>query len=274
MLHSTGSHSILNRKLITKEILFKYLHSKQIAVTTQFTKQLLIEKLLQYWKETFCCADNDNDNNSIEFTHRNTRQIQNHTPIASNTVSFVHQEIKIIQTSMDIENFPINQMSRKFAQWFYENLNANQLQITDFWRDVNCSVEFFEQRQLILYEQHQGDNNVLEFCRLLRTKYELFFNLNVAHLGTQGRIDCHGLVLVLSCGTLHKTDQMVGTFECVFGLSRDPFSDNNWKINQMNMRLHNGLNEKTGSGKPTLMECESLIPLLGLEVPEGSDGIG
>lgn len=175
------------------------------------------------------------------------------------------------------EHFPINRMAREFATWFYTNLNAGKLREIDFWRDVECSAQFLERSVCMVDEKHCGNENVLEFCQKLRTQYELYFNLNDSHMGTQGRIESHGLVLVLSCGTLHKIDQMVGTFECVFGLVRDPSSENNWKINLMKMKLHNNpsrLQQQPQQKAIALADCETLAPLLSLTVSSSNEGIG
>lgn len=265
LLHSTTAQSILNRKAITKEHLFKYLHRKQVAVTSEFTKQLLIEKILQYWKQTFYLMDDDDDGGDDNKSNTSTK-------IASSNQSNV--------TKSDPEQFPINQMARNFANWFYDNLNSNRLQTSDFFCDCKCTAQFLENQQCLMEEEHVGAVAVLEFCRSLLAKYNLYLNLNLSHSGTQGRIDCHGLVLVLTCGTLHKVNQFVGTFEAVFGLSRDPFSQNNWKINQINLRLHNfnmaqqSQHLTTPMQQPTLQSSNTIAPLLSLSMPTGDDELG
>lgn len=259
LLHSISTQSILNRKAITKEHLFKYLHHKRVSVPSEFTKQLLIEKILLHWKQSFYLADFDSDDSQ-----------------SSNSTTQKHQvddtSSKQTVLQQDSEQFPINQMARKFAHWFYEQLNTNRLQIEDFWSDCKCSVQFIENQQCLIEEQHVGAVAVLEFCKSLLGKYNLYLNLNISHSGTQGRIDCHGLVLVLTCGTLHKLDQFVGTFEAVFGLSRDPFSQNNWKANQINLRLHNFSAQGTqaldssSNEQPTLLNSNTIAPLLSLSM--------
>lgn len=261
MLHSTSAESILNRKAITKERLFRYLHSKKIAITSEFTKQLLIEKILLYWKDQFFFASNQDDGDD------------------ENEMISIPTTTNISNEFDQPQNFPINQMARNFATWFFENLNSNKLQAADFWGNCKCDVKFMENRQCLMEEQYINAEAVLELCQSLQTKYELFLNLNESHTGTQGRIDCHGLVLVLTCGTLHKTDEIVGTFECIFGLSRDPFSHNNWKINRMDLRLNNFGTRNSGNSlvshhyqQPTLTESDSMSPLLNLSMPNGEFG--
>ncbi|XP_031631866.1 uncharacterized protein C3orf38 homolog [Contarinia nasturtii] len=268
LLHSSSTESILNRKSIRKGNLFRYLHSKKQSVTSEFTKQLLIEKILQYWKQLYYLSDDDDDgtvNTKNELPQDVQVPASNHNSIATND----HHP----------EHFPINQMARTFATWFYENLNSNRLQANDFFCDCKCTVRFLENQQILMEEEHLSAQNVLEFCQSLLSKYNLYLNLNISHSGTQGRIDCHGLVLVLTCGSLHKVDQFVGTFEAIFGLSRDPFSQNNWKINQLNLRLHNfntqqSQNTSLSIEQPTLITSNAIVPLLSLSMPKGDDEIG
>lgn len=271
LLHSSSVHSILNRRAITKEILFKYLHDKHVPVTNNFTKQLLIEKILQFWRQSFCSTHDGN--HSVQITEL---PVVDYDDDDDSEVAMSEMDVlpaPIIDNS-DQQHFPINQMARKFAHWFYEQLNTGTLREIDFWRDVNCSAQFLERGVCFVDEELCSNTNVLAFCHSLRTHYELYFNLNESHSGTQGRIDSHGLVLVLSCGTLHKTDQMVGTFECVFGLARDPFSENNWKINLMKMRLHNNpMRQQQQQQAIALDEFETLAPLLSLTVPSTNEGI-
>lgn len=266
LLHSSSVHSILNRKLITREILFQYLHNKQVAVRNDFTKQLLIEKTIQYWKENFQRAEAESES----LTER-SENVQECVEVEMSEYSGGEKVFDSDGTSEidSPEHFPINQMSRKFASWFFTNLNDESLQRNDFWRDGKCSVQFLEQNVCMLEEEHFGDESIWTFCRELRQRYQLYFNLNETHNGVQGRIDRHGLVLVLSCGTLHKTDELVGTFECVFALSRDPYSENNWKTNRVNMRLHN-FGTQAIAVMPDLSRCESIAPLLALDVPRTS----
>lgn len=272
LLHSSSVHSILNRRGITKEILFKYLHDKHVPVTNNFTKQLLIEKILQFWRQSYCSTSDGCD--SVPFTKSPDDEYDYEESIEVDMPEMVSMPAPIVDNS-DQQHFPINQMARKFANWFYAQLNTGTLREIDFWQDVTCSAQFLERGVCFIDEQHCSNAKVMAFCHSLRTQYELYFNLNESHFGTQGRIDSHGLVLVLSCGTLHKTDQMVGTFECVFGLARDPFSENNWKINRMKMRLHNNpMLQQQQQQAIALDECETLAPLLSLTVPNTDDGIG
>lgn len=242
LLHSTSIQSILNRKLITKSILFRYLHSKRVPITEAVTKQALIDKLLEYW----------------------TRSLDNVAPPTSTTTESNNAPPTVTSHSQS-SHFPIHEMSRSFAKWFFDNLNTGTITVNDFWSDVACDANFYENKCVMLNETATSSVMVHRFLLTLRTNYQLFLNLNDCFDGVQGRIDPHGLVLVLSCGTLHKAQEFVGTFEAVFGLLRDPFAQNNWKIKQIRLKLHNSV--QRGIGAPTLRECEAMQPLLCLETP-------
>lgn len=246
-----------------------------MSVPSEFTKQLLIEKILLHWKQSFYLSslEDDDRQNSINATSKHQVADTPAPPPSSSSPS------KQTVSHQDPEQFPINQMARNFAHWFYDNLNTNRLQVSDFWPGCKCSVKYIENQQYLIEEEYLGAEAVLEFCKSLLDKYNLYLNLNNGHSGTQGRIDCHGLVLVLTCGTLHKVNQFVGTFEAVFGLSRDPYSQNNWKINQISLQLHNFSIQTTESldssphELPTLFNSNTIAPLLSLSMPTGVDDI-
>lgn len=51
LLHSPSVESILTRKKISKQLLFNYLHYKQVPVEPAFSKEELIKRLLDHWEE-------------------------------------------------------------------------------------------------------------------------------------------------------------------------------------------------------------------------------
>ena len=187
-----------------------------MSITADPNKQILIEKILDYWNFTF---------KEKEFT---------------------------TTTIEDVENFPINKMSRTFSEWFFGILNTCEIKSDDFYVDVNCTVQLMENN--IVIKEESVDNAQLTLQLL--SSIQFYFNPNLCHDGVQGRMDPHGLALVLSCGTLHKLEnkQCMGCFECAFGLMRDPFTDNNWKIKYMKLRLQSSQIKSL----PTLQQCDSL----------------
>lgn len=84
-------------------------------------------------------------------------------------------------------------------------------------------------------------------------------------------MDPHGLVLILCCGTLHAQHShesvSEGVFESVFGLLRDPFSDNNWKIKSIKLQMQSST--AAAHKIPELQNCSSLQPFLSL--PESDE---
>ncbi len=55
----------------------------------------------------------------------------------------------------------------------------------------------------------------VEFAGVIR-RHRLQYNPNLCEEGVRGRLDPHGLVLVLACGTLHNHQTVCGVFEQVF----------------------------------------------------------
>lgn len=242
MLHSSGVLNILNRKAITKSFLFKYLNKSNVSVSLDYSKQILIETVLQFWSNNFKCLE------SIHIPDSKSVQCEKPTIIASENITQQNRTI-----SEETEQFPIHLMARKFADWFFDEYNKSTLNINDFWSDAVCEVHLVESEISSQQEVTTGAHPVFNLLSSLKEKYEFFFNPNVSHSGIQGRIDSHGMVLVLCCGTLHTQSQgFIGVFECAFGLIRDPFTDNNWKIKHMRLRLQSTLTER--NSMPSLLD--------------------
>lgn len=182
----------MNRKLITKVLIFQYLNARNVSVTADFSKPILLERLLEFWNHKF----SDQSNEKSECTSVDQRAKE--------------------------DQFPIHQMSRQFSTWFFKMYNESQLKIEDFWADAEYSVEMIASGQLVRQEQGYGSQSLLELIQSLHSQDNLLFNPNDCHDGIQGRMDAHGLVMVLCCGTLHSPGVFVGVFECMFGLLRDP----------------------------------------------------
>lgn len=119
---------------------------------------------------------------------------------------------------------------------------------------------------LINEESHTNiiENNpkeIVEFLVATCQQNNLYLNANDSQEGLQGRIDPHGLVIILACGTLHSNNTCVGVFEQIFALARDPTSDNNWKIKntELNLRSRNQV-----KSTPRLCDSEFTSKLLRL----------
>lgn len=137
----------------------------------------------------------------------------------------------------------VNIMAQQFSQWFYAIMNRGEtIEPNHFYPDAHFKLKLFANGELSTMEETESPESIAELLTQVKTEYNLFFNPNLNFEGVQGRIDPHGLVMVMVCGTLHTNDMCVGVFEQIFALARDPYCDNNWKIktSELNLRSKNG----------------------------------
>lgn len=249
-LHIPDSQTLLNKRMVTKEILFKYLHQKKVPITADFTKATLIKKIIDYWYENY--ARQQTNSNSSGTTnpkdeHKTSVHVNSTTTVAEEPITF-----------------PIHLLARKFSEWFFDNYNKDSIKLNDFWSDACLLLEIVANdrvEELIC----ENSTTLLQTILETRQRFDFFFNPNLSLNGVQGRMDIHGLVLVLACGTLHTKQDCVGVFECVFGLLRDPFAGNNWKAKNIKLILRS----KGAPTMPSLESSEALKQALELPVPQG-----
>ena len=114
------------------------------------------------------------------------------------------------------------EMANNFVSWFYEILNTCNNITTEFnpsmfWPDANAKVNLLgvngETIESFLVEESAGD--VCDKFKDVVRRHGLKFNPNLCDEGVRGRLDPHGLVVVLSCGTLHNQHTVCGVFEQV-----------------------------------------------------------
>ncbi|XP_011185758.1 uncharacterized protein C3orf38 homolog [Zeugodacus cucurbitae] len=252
--------TLLNKRAITREMLFRYLHQRKIQVNADFTKGALISKIIEYW----------NSSQNEHTTTQNTDTYENETTlpyVAERTVLNPVERAVVTQPAdwHDKEShYPIHLLARKFTEWFFSNLNIQELKIDDFWSDAKLQLRIAATDEI---NDYHCDSASEVIANLLQTKeqFGFYFNPNLTHAGVQGRMNVHGLVLVLACGTLHTEPNCVGVFECTFGLLRDPFAENNWKVKTMQCILRS----QTAALMPSLSESETLKEALCLPTPEG-----
>ena len=115
------------------------------------------------------------------------------------------------------------EMANNFVSWFYEIMNTCNNTSTEFnpsmfWPDANAKVNLLgangETIESFLVEESAGD--VCDKFRDVVRRHGLKFNPNLCDEGVRGRLDPHGLVVVLTCGTLHNQHTVCGVFEQVF----------------------------------------------------------
>lgn len=206
--------SILKRRVVTRDVLFNYLHDRNVTVELPTTKDKLVAKVCEIW------------NLPIFKDIKASAEDLKPATIISN-----QQEIKSTESN-------VNVMAKQFAQWFYEMMNSNEYIDPDhFYLDARLVLHLISNNAEIT-EEIESPKPIVEVLFKTKTEHNLFFNPNLNSEGIQGRLDPHGLVMVLACGTLHSNNLCVGVFEHVFALARDPYCDNNWKIKntQLNLR--------------------------------------
>ncbi|KAK5642783.1 hypothetical protein RI129_008950 [Pyrocoelia pectoralis] len=217
--YSPDSKSILKRKVVTRELLFSYLHQNQIPVVMPISKEELIGMICSHW---------------------NTQK----------TIQLTTVENPNVQQSTQLD---INMLALQFSEWFYSMINLNvPIALEHFWHDSKLKLILLSQNQHKTEELVYGPSAISRALFKIKIEYNLYFNPNCLKDGVKGHVDPHGLVAVLVCGTLHSNNICVGVFEQVFMLARDPFSENNWKIKSTELNLRSKENVQ---GPPQL--CDS-----------------
>lgn len=169
LLHSESVSSILNRKPISKEILFKYLTDNNIPVTSNFTKVTLVEQVIEFWRNTEHC------NRVIQHQESIHQQQPHHHH---------HSAESLINKS---ESFPVNIMSRNFSSWFFKNLNENSIQLNDFWNDASCIVKMIDSSRDVKEDSTISSGLVLNLLFSIKTQFNFYFNPNLSYDGTRGK---------------------------------------------------------------------------------------
>lgn len=264
--HSTDCLTLLNKRAVTKEILFKYLHSKRITLSTDFTKALLIQKVIEYWNSATSTLPPKQEETHIQSNSSCTsvNGEDEPTPLPQTLTILYNNRLPSTTSFTEESEFPINLLARKFSEWFFNNYNQNKLKPQDFWPDARLYLQITASDGCDV-QDCDNSSTAVDILYEVQKLFGFFFNPNLTHAGVQGRMDVHGLVLVLACGTLHTQTDCVGIFECTFGLMRDPFSENNWKTKTIQLMLRS----KGAPTTPSLKESDTLREALSLPVPAG-----
>ena len=168
-----------------------------------------------------------------------------------------HQNVSL---SSNTQPGDVNELARAFTNWFYSMLNqqGTVLGPEHFWQDCSMCMVVSSELSEDKFEAHNNAEEVIMLLYDTKLKHNLFFNPIIANEGVKGKVDKHGLVLVLVCGTLHQEDKCVGVFEQLFGLIRDPSACNNWKIKKTQLNLKSN---QMISRLPTLEEGNLLYAI-------------
>lgn len=156
-----------------------------------------------------------------------------------------------VSSNVSTNNNEIHQMARMFVKWYYSMSNESQQSGAEsgtfgaghFWQDCNLKLVIIAGEEQQVKEVEKNAREVVNELLTFQRQNNLLFNPNIDE--TRGMGDPHGLVRIISCGTLHQLNTCVGVFEQMFGLIRDPFSDNNWKIKFTELHLRRAEQQKT-----------------------------
>ncbi|XP_044733569.1 uncharacterized protein C3orf38 homolog, partial [Chrysoperla carnea] len=250
--HSPNVKSILRRKVITKEILFKYLSEENVTLHPPHTKDSLIDSVLDYWDRRISRNNRNSGNNETPIPNNGTRnetiseEVATYEPKANNRVQKNETNV--------------NEMAVTFSEWFYKMFNDNKpIGVEHFWNDCNFKLNLKSGETICSDTVENSAENTVKLLYDTKMTHRIYLNPNLLPEGCQGRIDNHGVVLVLACGTIHLDNSCVGVFEQVFALVRDPLICNNWKIKYTELNLRNQPNT---SSTPRLTDHELTNKLL------------
>nr|CAH7752113.1 unnamed protein product [Callosobruchus chinensis] len=237
--HSPTLVSILRRKIITKEILFSYLDENDISIKSPASKNDLIDRIIEFW--------------DLQSSEKSSEQS-------------VSLEVAVAEGNVTSEgDHIIGQLAEQFARWFYTMLNSDEGVGTEhFYADAKLKLTIVTDKDCDIKEITDNPKDISNALQTLKLQHNLYFNPNFTNAGIQGQIDPHGLVVVFTCGTLHVKESIVGVFEQVFSLARDPFCDNNWKIKKTELSLRS---KNSTLGQPQLCDTSTSYLLAITESP-------
>uniref|UniRef100_A0A1B6ESY0 NTF2 domain-containing protein n=1 Tax=Cuerna arida TaxID=1464854 RepID=A0A1B6ESY0_9HEMI len=254
--HSDTVESILNRKKISRELLFNYLHWKKVTTDSNLDKKSLINLLTNYWREQL----HDGGNPPREANNVQSNVVQ----------TCVNPRSQLISTQL--EPVQLDLLALKFTEWYYQLLNKDFLDGSsfalgseNFWSDSTIQIMLNSNGE-VSTEEAESATAVVALLAEIKQRHKLYFSPNLSTEGVKGRSEAHGLVVVLVCGTLHQSaGVVVGLFEQTFYLIRDPLTNNSWKIKRSQLMLTSKSNV---AALPTLSDGDLTRPLLPIQSPD------
>ena len=128
-------------------------------------------------------------------------------------------------------------LGEQFTKWFYEILNSFNPTTPEspkdfgphhFWDDAKLKVNAVTPSPA--QEEYVGPQMVAERLISFAKDEQLLFNPNIGSEGVFVKSSRHGLVMIMVCGTIHRSNACLGVFQQVFGIIKDPRLNDNWKI--------------------------------------------
>nr|CAG4637117.1 EOG090X0867 [Ceriodaphnia reticulata] len=180
ILHSESANWLLNRKKLTRAMLFEYLNFKKVPISGLAEKSVVITRILELWTAT---------------------ESQNLT------VSAVPEALSIgeqCQNSLAMLPSSVNgslEMGLKFAQWFYEILLAVHKQTVagtklseQFWQDVRLKITL-NSGDSTNCQDVIGSDEAANIFYILLCQHGFLLNPNLSSDGVRERKDPHVLIL-------------------------------------------------------------------------------
>ena len=123
-------------------------------------------------------------------------------------------------------------LAYEFSTWFYPMFNQlDDFKADHFWKDCSLLVLIESGRNVRRIDIPKDGDSVYRALRSLVAEEGChFLPNNINGTGLRGFLNPHGLGQVVVCGTVHKGPAATGTFDWVFGLMRDPFMNNSFRI--------------------------------------------
>ncbi|KFQ64814.1 Uncharacterized protein C3orf38, partial [Phaethon lepturus] len=235
LVYSQSVEELLKRRKVCREIIFKYLAAQKIPVPPSSEKQLLIDRVKQYW----------------------SGQLRTHALESGERKPNIESHGQRQKSPQD----DIHHLGEQFCQWFFELLNSQHpLGVKSeerwgpqhFWEDAKMKFCYNTLEKNM--EEYVGAEMVsLRLLSLVKEEY-LLFNPNLHASGLKCAMSPHGLVLVAVAGTVHRDNACLGVFEQIFGLISCPLRENTWKIKVVNLKIvgQNALEPGMQIEKPSL----------------------
>lgn len=141
----------MNRRDVTKSLIYRYLNARDISVAAESSKFVLLEKLFEFWNSKLA------------------EKPENAVAIA--------------------EKFPVEKLARQFSIWFFTKFNENQLSEMDFSYDAKYTVVIMKSKQMTRKEEGDGSFTIVQALQGLHTAENLRFCVNDGDQIMQGNTD-------------------------------------------------------------------------------------
>lgn len=258
---STSAEELLGRQKINKDVLFKYLITNNVTPSVNSKKPELISEVLMLWKKKtqvevynpqpspFPSPPPARDQASGSHMFNAVRVESHSTVINHPTINYiVSNQYNTVNVNPVGSQAPLDQdmqkLGRTFIHWFYDSLNSHNPSRGTTPKDFGPQ-HFYKDAQLMVLllgppetrENCTGQQAVSDKFLHFVNRENLLFNPNCDHGGMMVKVNPHGLVVVVVCGTVHRENQCLGVFDQMFGLIQDPHLGNNYKIKISKMKL-------------------------------------